>query len=206
MPELTCVLTNQAMPGLIKIGRTSGPVIRRAKSLDTTRVPIPFECFSAWEVSDARLPDGALHQAFGDHRLREKRKFFRLSPDRPTAIPKAFGIRNVTSGEDAIEDEDDTKSLDTERSQRSNFNFEMMGLSAGAELNSVFDPNVTCHVHDRTNVVFRSEIVSQSAAALSIARESGRNWSSLAGPQYWLFDDVTLSDLCTQYQGEFEDD
>jgi len=41
MPEVIYVLTNEAMPGLIKIGITSGDVSERVKQLDTTSIPLP---------------------------------------------------------------------------------------------------------------------------------------------------------------------
>ena len=53
MPEIVYILTNEAMPGLIKIGRTNGEVSERVRQLDTTPIPLPFECFYAAEVTDA---------------------------------------------------------------------------------------------------------------------------------------------------------
>ncbi len=204
MSETVYVLTNQSMPGIVKIGRTSGPILDRVKSPDNTSLPLSFECFSAWEVADAAGAERALHLAFGDHRLREKREFFRLSPDQPTAILKAFGIRNVTPGEDAVLDEDDKKSLDRARSRRINFSFDMISVKPGAELQSVFDPETVCYVHDKRKVLFRGQILSLSAAAMVVARENGKNWTSLAGPAYWLYDDVTLSDW--RNEADFEDE
>jgi len=86
MSEIVYVLTNQAMLGLVKIGLTSGSIEDRMRGLDTTALPLPFECFAAWEVADATAAEKALHVAFGDHRVREKREFFRISPDKPTAV------------------------------------------------------------------------------------------------------------------------
>ena len=45
------ILTNQAHPDYIKIGKTSN-LEQRLKSLDTTGVPLPFECYYAVEVDD----------------------------------------------------------------------------------------------------------------------------------------------------------
>tara|TARA_B100000780_G_scaffold162481_1_gene113595 strand:+ start:237 stop:377 length:141 start_codon:yes stop_codon:yes gene_type:complete len=39
------VLTNDSMPGLVKIGRTSGSIEKRMRDLYKTGVPIPFNCF-----------------------------------------------------------------------------------------------------------------------------------------------------------------
>ena len=41
--SIVYILTNEAMPGLIKIGLTNATVEQRMLSLDTTSVPLPFE-------------------------------------------------------------------------------------------------------------------------------------------------------------------
>jgi hypothetical protein len=45
MPEIVYILTNEAMPGLVKIGRTSVDLAGRIKALYQTGVPLPFELF-----------------------------------------------------------------------------------------------------------------------------------------------------------------
>ena len=189
------ILTNQSMPGLVKIGLTTTNVEQRMRELDTTGIPLPFECFSAWEVTDAVMAEKALHVAFGDHRIRERREFFRLSPDKPTAILKAFGIKNVTPSNDVVEDIDDLRALDKARSRRPKFTFDMVGVPVSAELNSVFDDEVTCVVQSNNKVLFRGQSMSLTQSALIIAHETGRNWKTLAGPEYWKFEDQTLSEL-----------
>ncbi|NBO92714.1 MAG: GIY-YIG nuclease family protein, partial [Planctomycetia bacterium] len=48
MADIVYVLTNEAMPGLIKIGLTSDSVESRLTSLSShTGVPLPFECYFA---------------------------------------------------------------------------------------------------------------------------------------------------------------
>ena len=80
MPEVIYVLTNEAMPGLIKIGITNGDVSERIKQLDNTSIPLPFECFYAAEVTDAAKAEKAIHTAFGDHRVRPSREFSSSPP------------------------------------------------------------------------------------------------------------------------------
>jgi T5orf172 domain-containing protein len=193
--EVVYVLINQAMPGIVKVGLTNGSVEQRMKSLDTTGVPLPFECFAAWEVQNAARAESALHVAFGDHRIRERREFFRISPDKPTAILKAFGIRDVTPTDDVVEDADDSRALEKARARRPRFTFEMIGLSTGEELHSVFDDEIKCEVADGNRVNFRDQNMSLSQSALIVAHETGRNWKTLAGPDYWKFEDETLTDL-----------
>ena len=48
------VLTNPAMPGLVKIGKTSrGSIDVRLNELYSTGVPVPFECAFAGKVEAA---------------------------------------------------------------------------------------------------------------------------------------------------------
>jgi len=198
MPEVVYVLTNQAMPNLVKIGRTDGSVEQRMKSLDTTGVPLPFECFSAWEVESAAAAEKALHVAFGDHRVRDRREFFRLSADKPTAILKVFGLRDVTPRTDVVGDEDpedDIKALEKARARRPNFSFDVVNIKPGEELTSLFDEDVTCAVHDTKRVLFRGEVTSLSNAALIVAHENQRPWKAIAGSEYWKYDDQTLREL-----------
>ena len=58
MPNIVYVLTNPAMPGLVKIGMTDrDDVKRRMSDLYTTGVPLPFECVAAREIEDREAAD-----------------------------------------------------------------------------------------------------------------------------------------------------
>ena len=207
MPDVVYILTNRAMPGLVKIGRTDGSVEGRMKSLDSTGVPLPFECFSAWEVDNAIVAEKALHVAFGDHRVRDRREFFRIGEDKSTAILKAFGLRDVTPGEDVVDEqnaEDDRKALEKARSRRPNFSFDMVDIEPGTELTSLFDDSIICTVHDNKKVSFRGAVMSLSNAALIVAHEHGKTWTAITGSGYWKYDDVSLWEL--REQEEAKDD
>lgn len=206
MAEFVYVLTNPAMPGLTKIGFTTD-LEQRLRSLDTTGLPLPFECFYAAEVSDCRKVERALHEAFDDHRIRKSREFFRLSPEKPRAIIRLLAIKDITPGTDIVETSDDQKALNEERSRRSGFRFDLVGLSPGAELSSVFDDTVTAIVHDSRTVMFRGQRMSLSASAMVVARENGFNWAAIQGPQYWKYEGSTLSELRNQSEnGGAEED
>lgn len=95
MTEIVYVLTNEAMPGLIKIGRTSGDLATRIRGLYSTGVPLPFELFFACEVANGGFVENNLHEAFGDHRVSKGREFFRLAPERARAALLIGAIREV---------------------------------------------------------------------------------------------------------------
>ena len=75
------VLTNEAMPGYVKVGKNDS-IDRRLRDLDWTNLPLPFECFYAAKVADASFVESQLHEAFGYNRVRARREFFRISPER----------------------------------------------------------------------------------------------------------------------------
>ena len=183
------------MPGLIKIGRTGGENVEsRMRSLDTTAVPLPFECFYAAEVTDVARVERAIHEAFEDHRIRRNREFFRLAPDKPKAIIKLLEIRDVTPRDDVVSEPGDQEALDEAR-KKARFRFSMVGIKPGAELHSVFDDGIKCIVKDDRTVLFRGEEDSLSNSALIVAKEKGYNWSSIAGPAYWKYEGRTLGEL-----------
>ena len=62
MSEIVYVLTNEAMDGMVKIGRTSTSVEQRIRELDNTSMPLPFQCFYAAEVHDSVVVEGKLHR------------------------------------------------------------------------------------------------------------------------------------------------
>lgn len=195
------VLVNEAMPGLIKIGKITKEgksVEDRMKELDSTGVPLPFECFAAWEVERVDEAENALKTIFEENKLRKRREFFRMSPDKPATILGAFGSRDVTPKGDVVLDdaqaEDDLRALNQERNRRQRFSFDAVGIETGAELQSVFDEQIVCVVNDNKKVVFRDEPMSLSRAALVVAREHGREWNTINGPLHWKWRGTTLAE------------
>ncbi len=202
MAEIVYVLTNTAMPGLIKIGRTEGDVGNRVKQLDTTGIPLPFECFYAAEVRDAVAVEQAIHKAFGDHRIRQNREFFKISPDKAKVIIELLCIRNVTPGEEQFVEPGDKAAVAEAKKKRAIFKFSSVGIKPGTVLQSVFDENITCTVAGDRWVEFRGKETSLSSSALEIAHEKGLLWSAVAGPDYWKHDGRTLSEVREEKEEE----
>jgi hypothetical protein len=200
------ILTNPAMPGLVKIGCTDRSIEERLRELSGgAGVPVPFECFLAVEVQNHFEVERAFHDAFGDRRLNPRREFFQLSPDRPAAILRLFqipGAIDVTPKQDVVDSPEEQRALDRERRRRAVFRFSLVGIEPGAILQSAFDDSITCKVVSDREVEFRGAIESLSSAAMTVAQEKGYTWRSIAGPSWWKFDGRTLDELRT----EFEDD
>ena len=99
MSNIVYVLTNPAMPGLVKIGMTDrDDVKRRMSDLYTTGVPLPFECLAAREIEDREAADieKALHTAFGPNRVNSSREFFQIDPEQVQALLRVMPGRDVT--------------------------------------------------------------------------------------------------------------
>ena len=79
------ILTNPAMPKLVKIGRTSREMEARLGELYSTGVPLPFECAYAARVGDESIVEKAFHRAFGPYRINPKREFFEIEPEQAIA-------------------------------------------------------------------------------------------------------------------------
>ncbi len=74
------ILSNSAMPGLLKIGATVGLVGKRAKMLHTTGVPEPFKVEKAFPVyQNPKDMENKVHRALNLFRSTQNREFFRLS-------------------------------------------------------------------------------------------------------------------------------
>ena len=135
MSEIIYVLTNEAMPGYLKIGKTNNNLEQRVRELSTsTSSPLPFTVFYACTVKNAQFVEHQLHDAFDDNRVNPKREFFRVVPERVVAALKLAEIENLTPKKDIVETKEDQEALDAARKIRSRFNFEMAKIPLGAEI------------------------------------------------------------------------
>lgn len=81
IPGFIYVLTNEAMPGLVKIGRTNLLPEDRSKKLYSTGVPFPFDvCFRIITSFSVEL-EHYIHNLLREYRVNSRREFFRISVD-----------------------------------------------------------------------------------------------------------------------------
>jgi hypothetical protein len=133
------VLTNPAMPGLVKIGFTSQDDAKcRIDQLYTTGVPVPYEIAYACRIENAAELEKAFHTAFAPHRINPKREFFRIDPEQVISIlrvlPKQDTTSELTAEPSALIDPESAAAGEQLRKRRPNMNFQEMGLPIGAEL------------------------------------------------------------------------
>jgi hypothetical protein len=196
MPEIVYVLTNEAMEGMVKIGRTTTSVEQRIRELDNTSMPLPFQCFYAAEVGNSSLVEGKLHRIFSDKRIRTNREFFRIDANQVREAIQLAELKDVTPKVDVVVDVSDVQALQkavATEERRSRLRFTELGISAGTTLSFAKDPQVKCVVVADGKVDYQGQILSPSAAALLAVKSLGYNWAAVSGSDYWELDGETLT-------------
>jgi hypothetical protein len=79
MPGSIYCLSNESMPGLLKIGRTDRSVKERAAELRTSGVPTPFVVELVFPVEDSVKSEKLVHSLLNKYREDKSREFFRTS-------------------------------------------------------------------------------------------------------------------------------
>jgi hypothetical protein len=189
MTEIIYILTNEAMPGYVKIGKTSTSLEQRIKELSSsTSIPLPFTCFYACTVKDTSFVEHQLHDAFDDSRINPKREFFTIDPERVVAALKLAEIENITPKKDFVETKEDQVALNKARARRSVFKFSLVGIPVGSELIFSRDNTKTAKVVDDRDIEFNGEVTSLTTSAQKIL---GYDYN-VAGTDYWTFEGDTL--------------
>ena len=196
MPEIVYVLINEAMEGLVKIGRTTTSVEQLIKELDNTSMPLPFQCFYAAEVGNSSIVEGKLHRIFSDKRVRANREFFRADANQVREAIQLAELRELTPRSDVVVDAGDVQALQkavATEERRTRLRFSELQIPLGAVLSFTKDSSVTCTVVADGRVQFEEQVLSPSASALIVVRRMGYQWAAVSGSDYWEFEGETLS-------------
>lgn len=193
------ILTNAAMPGYVKVGITDN-LQSRMHQLDTTSIPVPFQCYYAAEVDDAKLIEKALLGGLADHRVRSNREWLTIDPARIVDILEAIPHKEITPDDQATNEA--TKQDIETAIRRSASSFETLNIPSGTTLTFTRDPLITCTAQQKNNVLLEGETLSVSAAALKVLHKLGRNWSTVNGYQFWEYEDETLSERRNRLEEE----
>ena len=209
--SIVYVLSNPAMPGMVKIGRTTAdhPKIRMDQ-LYTVGVPLPFECEKAVDVGDedsATKLEKALHMAFGPNRVNPRREFFEIEVDQVDAIlsiwPQATDVTPQIESDGNGVEAADKEALDRFKRRRPNLNFREMGIAEGSILTSIqvgeeIEPVHATVVGDK-QVQFRGEVLSLSAATRAFLGLDAN--SPIRPTPYWTSKGRNLSDIYEETHG-----
>jgi len=196
MDNIIYILINEAMPGYVKIGKTTD-LEQRVRDLSrASGVPLPFEVFYAAKVRDMHAAEKLIHEAFGDNRVAPNREFFKIAPERVVAALKLAEIENITPHQDFVDSPEEQRALDKARKNRSKFNFEMVKIPVGSILNFTRDQNITCKVIDDTQIEYNGSIRSLSDTAKEILNVP----YPVQGPVYWMFEGETLDERRRRFE------
>ena len=188
------VLTNPAMPNMVKIGKTTRDVELRLADLYSTGVPLPFECEYAAKVKNVDKTEKAFHTAFEPSRVNPKREFFNINPEQAIAVLSLMAIEDVTPSV-----QEKAKTIDIEatasaekfkKRRRPTINYFEMGLKEGDILK--FGRNEeSCTVLNGRQVSSKGEAWFLSNLTNKLLDRTG----PMDGSPYWYFNGKNLKDL-----------
>ena len=202
--QIVYVLTNPAMPDIVKIGKTTqADIAIRMSQLYSTGVPLPFECVYAVEVEDCSKVEIALHIAFGPYRINPKREFFRIDPEQAIAVLKLLEKKDVSKevNEDLNIGVSDVEKISAKNAQRRpNMNFEQMNIPIGANLIFFDDESIAVEVVSDRKIKYNNEIMSLTKATRLILELD----YAVQPARYWLFNGKSISEIYEETYAEEE--
>ncbi len=199
------VLTNPAMPGMVKIGRTSQDDTKtRIDQLYTTGVPVPFKLEFVCKVPNSEEVEKALHLAFAPHRVNPKREFFTIEAAQAIVILKLLHVHDSTaeieSQPTTLEKSEVDAGIQLGKKKNPPLNFVEMQIPTGTVL--------TCRANPTTVVVISAKKVAFDGEEMSLTAATRRALGisySVAPCPYWLFDGQLLSDIYESTYGQDEE-
>ena len=205
------VLTNPFMPGLVKIGCTTGPVEERIKGLSShTGVPVAFQCHFAAKVENMAAKEKTLHQLFSDKRVNPNREFFQVAPEKIVLAIRMGSFTEVTPGKVDIPKEEEQafeKAEKAETKRRARINLEAIGIKPGTVLTLSRDEDVHATVVSGNKVEYEGQIMSLSASALAALHKlGGYTLGAASGSDYWMYEGKTLDEIRVEKEAENEGD
>jgi len=194
------VLTNPAMPGIVKIGKTAREGVEsRLSELYSTGVPLPFECAYAAKVKNETKVEQAFHQAFAPDRINAKREFFEIEPEQAIALLSLMAIEDVTP-----EVQEEAKKIDAGtqiaanklKSRRPNMNFIEMNIPIGSSI--IFtETSESAEIVSGKKVMYQNEEFSLTG----LTRKLFNIDYNIQPSWHWTFNGRTLADI---YNGTYE--
>lgn len=191
------ILTNPAFPQYVKIGYATN-VDSRLKTLNSNSgLPLPFEVYATYETVD-KLEDLVLHKLIDrlnpELRLVKNKEFYEVDAEEAyywlEAIAEISGTKNRLS----LKAEPHVK--DSHKSPMAPFNFEMVDISVGEDVEFLDKPGFTATVVNKKRVEYEGQIYSLSALAQKLLKEEcGKDWAAVQGPLHFTYKGKILADL-----------
>lgn len=151
------IMTNEAMPGLVKIGHTKRDEVEsRIKELSSA-TGVPLRACEV-PVHTCKRVEDALHKAFEPHKV--GKEFYRLDPEQPKAILELLDGVDITEKmqrELHEEEADSNQKSQEKRKSRPVLSFIQMGISIGAKLIYVKDQKIYVNVISARKVIYNGK-------------------------------------------------
>lgn len=205
--QIVYVLSNPAMPGLVKIGKTTQLEVEdRMKQLYGTGVPVPFDCVFACQVKDASEVEKALHFAFGNVRINPNREFFRIEAERVVAVLKLLKVEDITVQFEAkleaeVTSADKQSAENMKNLKRPKMNFHELGIPNGSVLVSK-DGQMQVTVVDEKKVDLNGTVCSLTAATRKLL-ELPDDYPLQPSP-HWTFNGKTIKEIYEEFHSKEE--
>lgn len=200
------VLTNPFMPGLVKIGCTTGAVEERIKALSSsTGVPVAFQCHFAAKLDNMAAKEKTLHQLFSDRRVNPNREFFQVAPEKVVLAIRMGSFTEVTPGKVDIPKEEEQafeKAEEADTKRRAKINLSAIGIPPGSVLTLSRDEDIHATVVEGNKVEYQGQVMSLSASALAALHKLGYAWGAVSGSDYWMYEGKTLDEIRTAKEAE----
>lgn len=200
------ILTNDVMPGIIKIGITDMDTIEeRIKSLDNTSVPKPFRFHYAIETEKHKEIEKLMHNAFSKFRIRDNREFFEMDAENAVAALKISGAPEIKRKNEMI-DENGIIIEEEQIASRKIVTFSSLKIPLNSELSFTRDENVKCKVISEREVEYEGQKYFLSGLAKKLLNEMGYTWKTVQGSMYFKYNDKTLCEIKNEieYTDEME--
>ena len=194
--QIVYILTNEAMPNLVKIGKTTRSDVKtRMSELYSSGVPYQFECVYAVEVNDCSTVEKALHVAFNPNRVNPKREFFSIDPEQAIAILKLLGTKDVTPmlNNDLNSNVSPTEleAVKQAKKKRPNINYFEMGLEKDTVMTFTNDSEITVTIASEKKVIYDDEAMSLTR----VTKELLELDYAVQPTKYWLVGGKNLRDI-----------
>lgn len=202
MPQIVYILTNEAMPGIVKIGLTADSIEARLSALNChSGVPLPFECHFAAEVDSCARIERILHQLFSEQRINPRREFFRVDPEKVVLAISIGSYKDVTP-RGVIAEPEDKEALEKEKARRPRIKLSALGILPGETLTFARDETITAQVLPDNKVLYSGQVTSLSAAALQALHQLGYRTPAASGSDYWQYQGELLDERRRRMEGE----
>lgn len=204
MQGFVYVLTNEAMPDLVKIGRTKSTDVQdlkqRVKILYKTGVPLPFDIYHAVLSEKPVEAEELLHDTFKGSRFNPNREFFSVHPERVVSAMKLLEVCgsavNLDDGgvesdegvpeESRVTEQDIHARNQARKKNRPPFKFGRWGIPIGSVLRFTRTHTKTVKVVSDVEVELNGKRMRLGKAAAECLPPG---YALVAGSGYWEYED-----------------